>query len=83
MLPVALPVVPPACPAALPVAFGGAVVSVLVEVEVLGVAGVLEAGLCAGVAGVTPCVPCEDVLVWSLLFVVVVELVWLAALLGF
>lgn len=67
--------VPPACPAALPVAFGEAVVSVLVdpvddpvcpevdEVEVLGVAGVLEAGLCAGVAGVTLCVPCEDVLV--------------------
>jgi hypothetical protein len=40
-------------------------------------------GLCAGVAGCTLCVPCDEVLVCSVLLVVVVEFVWLAALLGF
>jgi len=51
--------------------------------EVLGAIGVLEAGLCDEVEGVTLCVPCEDVLVWSVLLVVLVLPVWLAALLGF
>ncbi len=77
VLPVALPVVPPVvgvvlvCPAALP------------EAEPLGLIELPALGLCAGVEGVTLCVPCDEVLVWSVLLVVVVEFVWLAALLGF
>ncbi len=85
MLPVALPVVPPVAEGevALVELLGDAAVELLLGEEVVELLGAAADGVCVGAAGVTDCVPCDAVPVWSALFVVLVLPVWLAALLGF